>query len=185
MKLGKTTRLVILIGVFVVIGISLGMVHSKQVNEQDQLKEKLVQVQSRSAVMQPGQLSSRKAELETQLSQTTSQFEEVEAVLSQPLVSVNVTSTLFDIAEDNGVEVTEMTSPGLATENLEGLDCLVIPLTAKVEGDVSNLVSFITELNSVFTTGVVKSITITVTGNASEERALADLNLVVYSYQGD
>ncbi|MFC1862102.1 hypothetical protein ACFLT4_04430 [Chloroflexota bacterium] len=184
MKLRKNTLLLIVAGVFVIASAGLIMVRSQQLDEQNQLNGKLTQVQLNLGRVKPEQLSSRQAELEEQLSQATSQFEVVEAVLSQPVGSVNVTSALFDIAKANGVEVTEMASSGRASESLEGLPCSVISLTAKVEGDVSNLVSFITRLNSFFTTGVVKSITITVPGTSGGENSSADIHLVVYSYQG-
>ncbi len=103
---------------------------------------------------------------------------------------------MFDLAKAYDVTVTEMTSPDPTTENLEGVTCSVISLTAKIEGKVPNLVSFVTRLNSYFTTGVVKSVTITALETVSSDNvstvlettgsdnASADIQLAVYSYQG-
>ncbi len=147
------------------------------------VNEELASTQSRLSLVKLEKLSSRQTELEGQLSQATSQFEAVKAMLSQPIGSIAVTSILFNVARANGVEVTKMTSSGLASDSLEGVTCSVISLSAKVEGDVPNLVNFVTKLNSLFTTGVVKSITITIPETASEEKASADIQLVVYTYQ--
>ena len=183
MKLRKTSLLIIIIGIFIIAAIGLGTVRAQQVSEQNQLNEKLLLTKSNLERVQQENLSSRQAEQEDQLSQATSQFEAVKAVLSQPVGSVTASSILFDIAEAHGLEVTEMTSSGPTTETLKGVTCLIISLTAKVEGDVPNLVSFATKLNSYFTTGVIKSITITIPETTSEEKASADIHLVVYTHQ--
>ena len=205
MKISKKTWLVIVIGIFVVVGIGLNMVRSQQVQQQDELNAEFALTQLNLSRLQLEQLSSRQAELESQLSQATSQSEAVKAMFSQPIGSVAATTILFGIAEAHGVEVTEMTSSGLASDSLEGVTYSVISLAAKVEGDVPNLVSFVTKLNSYFTTGVVKSITITIPETTSGdnvtaleitsgdnvtaletttgERASADIQLVVYTYQ--
>ncbi len=205
MKISKKTWLVIVIGIFVVVGIGLNMVRSQQVQQQDELNAEFALTQLNLSRLQLEQLSSRQAELESQLSQATSQSEAVKAMFSQPIGSVAATTILFDIAKAHGVEVTEMTSSGLASDSLEGVTYSVISLAAKVEGDVPNLVSFVTKLNSYFTTGVVKSITITIPETTSGdnvtaleitsgdnvtaletttgERASADIQLVVYTYQ--
>ncbi len=82
------------------------------------------------------------------------------------------------MAKANGVEVTEIKSPGPAEDTLEGLPYWVTPLTAKVKGDLPKLVSFLLELNSYLETGVIKSVT---TG----EDASAEIQLVIYTYRGD
>ena len=184
MKLRKTSLLIITIGIFIIAVIGLGTIRYQQIQQQNQLNEQLAQAQSRLGGVKLEQLSSRQAELEGQLSQATSQFEAVKAILSQPVGSVAASSILFDIAKAHGVEVTEMTSSGPVTESLEGVTCSVISLTAKVEGDVPNLVSFVAKLNSHFTTGVVKSITITIPETTSEEKASASIEMVVYTYRG-
>jgi hypothetical protein len=177
--------IVIAIGIFVVVGIGLGMVRSRQVNEQNRLNEELTLVQSRLSVVQPEKLSSQQTELEKQLSQTISQCDAVKAILSRPVGSISVSRILFDVAEAYELKITRVTSPGLAGGDLEGVTCSVINVSATVEGDVPNLVNFIAKLNSQFATGVVNPIKITIPEAASEEKASADIQLVVYTYYGD
>ena len=196
MKLSKKSLLVITAGIFVIALIGLGMVHYQQVQQHNQLNEELTLAQMKLNGFQLAQLSDQQGELEEQLSQATSQFEAVKAMLSQPVGNIAASSILFDFAEAHELEVTEMTSSGPVTENLEEVTCSVISLTAKVEGDVHNLVSFVAKLNSHFTTGVVKSVEINIPETTDEgegegeeeeqekEKASADIQLVVYTHQG-
>ena len=110
LKLSKTTRLVIAIGFFVIALIGLNMVRSQLANQKDKLSEELALAQSSLDAIPVEKLSSQQATLEEQLNQTTSQFEEVAAILSQPAGSVTASNVLFDIAETHGLEVTEMAS---------------------------------------------------------------------------
>ena len=185
MKVNKKIWLIVGIGIFVIAGAGLYTVYSKQVSEQNQLDEQLASAQSRLSSVNLGKLSSQQVELEEQVSQATSQFEAVKTILSQPAGSITVTDSLFDIARVHGVEVTEMTSSGLTAGSLEGVPSLVISVTAKIEGEVPNLVSFVVKLNSILTTGAVESITITIPETDSGEKASADIQLVAYTYQGD
>jgi len=165
-------------GVLIIAAAGLFMVYSGQLDEQTQLNEQLASAQSRLSGIQLEQLSAKQTELEEQLTQATSQFETAEALFSELEGSTTVISTFLEVAEANGLEVIEIKSPGPAEDKLGELDCWVVPLTAKVNGDTPNLVSFLLELNSSLVTGVIKSVT---TG----ENDSAEIELVVYTYRGD
>lgn len=185
MKLSKIMLLVIAAGAFIIIAAALGVMAFGRVSEQDKLNEELTLAQSNLERVLQGTLSSQQKELEGQLSQATLQFEAVKAMLSQAVGNVAASSILFDIAKGHGLEVTELASPGLSSDSLEEITCSVMSLSATVEGEIPDLVSFITTLNTYFTTGVIKSVTITIPEDTSEDKASADIQLVVYTYQGD
>ena len=178
MKLSRKTLLIITAGVLIIALAGVGVVYSQQVDEQTQLNEQLASAQSRLRGIQLEQLSAKQTELEKQVSQATAQLEAVKAPFSELEGSTTAISTFLKVAEANGLEVTEIKSPGPAEDKLEELACWVVPLTAKVKGDTPNLVSFLLELNSSLMTGVIKSVT---TG----ENATAEIELVVYTYRGD
>jgi hypothetical protein len=92
---------------------------------------------------------------------------------------------LFDIAEAYGVEVTELSSSGLVSEELEGVPCSVLSLTVRVEGDIPDLIGFITKLNDDFTTGVVQSVEISIPETTGGEESSANIQLVIYTHRGD
>jgi len=185
LKLSKTSWLLIGIGIFMIISIGLGVVRYQQFHEQNTLNEKFALVQSRLNGIKLEQLSHRQKEVEQQLSQIISQSETARTTLSQPIGSINISNTLFDIAEANNVEVIEISSSGLASEELAGITCAALPLTARVEGEVTDLVSFITKLNSALDTSLVKSVGIEIPETTSEQKPTANIQMVIYTYQGD
>ena len=185
MKISKTSWLLIVVGVFIIAMVGLGAVRYQQVNQQNQLNEELALAEMKLNEFKLEQLSDRQGELEEQLSQTISQLGAAKAIFSQPNGSIVTSGILFDIAEAYGVEVTEISSPGPTNGELEGIACSVLPLAARVEGDVPALINFITRLNSDLTTGVVKSAEISIPEATGEEESSANIQLVIYSYQGD
>lgn len=185
LKLHKTFWMVIAIGVFVIALTGLAKVHFEQSGEQKKVNEQLGLAQSRLSELPLEELFFRQSELAGQLSQTTSQFNEVNAIISQPISSINISNTFFDVAKTFGLEVTELTSTTPTIGSLEGLNCLMITLTATVKGEVSNIVNFITGMNFYLKTGTIKSTIITIPEAASGDNASANIQLVVYNYQGD
>ena len=185
MKLTKTSWLLLGIGIFIITLAGLGAVRYQQVNQQNQLNEELVLAEAKLNGSQLEQLSYQQGELEKQLSQAMAQLRTAKDMLSQPTVSIATSGTLFDTAKAYGVEVTELSSSGLVSEELEGVPCSVLSLTTRVEGDVSDLIGFITELNNDFMTGVVQSVEISIPETISEEKPSANIQLVIYTYQDD
>ena len=209
MRLSKIGWILLTVGIFAVMFVSLGATESQQIDQQNQLNEELLLAKQRLSNLQLEQLSSQQEELEKQLNQIISQaqFQAAKAILSQPANSIALSSTLFDIAETCGVEVTEIKSIGQATGDLGEITCSVLPVTVTVEGDVPKLISFITKLNEEFATGVVKSIATSIPETLTEEvdeatseetdetageetvtpnkKPSAKIQLTIYSYQGD
>jgi hypothetical protein len=185
LKLSKTSWFLLVIGIFIIVFAGLGVVCYQQINQQNQLNEELTLAEAKLNEFQLEQLSYRKGELERRLSQAISQFETAKAILSQSTGSIATTSTLFDIAEAYGVEVTELSSSGLVSEELEGVPCSVLSLTVRVEGDIPDLIGFITKLNDDFTTGVVQSVEISIPETTGGEESSANIQLVIYTHQGD
>lgn len=184
MKLGKTSWLLLTIGVFIIMFAGLGIVRYQQVQQQNQLNEELTLAQQELDQMQLEQLSYQQERLERQLSQTLSRQETAKTRLSQPIESIATSSTLFDIATACGVEVTQISLSGVGNADLEDIPCSVQTFTAKVEGDVPGLVNFVTKLNDNIATGVVKSVAISIPEITSETKASANIQLIIYAYQG-
>ena len=133
---------------------------------------------------QTGQSAYRQEALETQANQTLSRLETVKATFSQPSWII-ATTTLFDIAEVCGIEVTSVSSSVPTKGVLEGIPCSVQTLTVGVTGETLNLASFITQLNHKLETGVVKSIVMNVPETNDETKPSAEVGLIFYTYQGE
>jgi len=237
-KLSKISWLVLIVGIFTISFAGLGTAHSQQLDEQDQLDEELSLAEIRISNFQIDQLSAQRVELEKQLNQATLQLEAAKDDLRQRIESIGVTDSFFEIAEDCNVEIIEISSSGLssdelevpeispssydsdesevtetnpfslADDDLEGITCSIQVLTAEVEGDVADLITFIISLNSNFTTGVVVSAVIDIPGATEEDEGTieeeeeeeeqeeqeegeevakpsADIRMAIYSYEGD
>ena len=196
MKLGKTSWIILTIGVLVVAFGTLGIARAYQIQEQEQLNEELSVAEMRLSKVQLKELRSQKSELEVQLDQTASQLEAAKDSLRQSIESIEVTDSVFEIAEACGVEIIDVSSSELDNDNLEGIDCSIIRLTMSVEGDVPNLISFVTKLNNDFITGIVRSVQMDtqeayeeVEGEAEGEQAeeekkpSVNIQMIVYSYR--
>ena len=187
MKLSRTSWLILTSGIFIVTLASLGIAHSQQLEEQELLGDNLSVAELRLGKLQTKELTSQREELEAQLSQATSQLETAKEDMRQPIESIDVTDSLFEIAEACYVTVIDISSSGSTTEKLAGIGCSALALTVRVEGDVPNLIDFVIKLNNDFTTGAVKSADIAIpeTTDEKETRPSARIQLVVYAYQGD
>jgi hypothetical protein len=171
-------------GIFIIAIIGLGVIRSQQVNQQNQLNEKLTATELKLNGFQIEQLSHQQEELEEQLNQTLAQSETARNILSQPTGSIATSSLMFDIAEANNVEITEINSSGLTSGELAGIACSSLPVTASVAGNVTDLVNFVARLNGDLENGVINSVEISVP-EAADEEASASIQLVIYAYQGE
>lgn len=186
MKLSKTIWLFLGIGIFTIVFASLGMAYAGQVRGQSGLRDELSLAQLRLDKCPPEQLSLQMKAAENKLAGAKSRLKAAKNALSQSTQSIEVTDTLFAIAEACNVEVTEIGSSALASEELEEVTCSLLPLTVQIEGNVPNLVDYVLELSAEFPTGVVKSVEMIVPGEEDErDIPWANLKLFIYAYRGD
>jgi len=165
MKLiSKTSGLFLGIGVFVILGGSLGMVRSQELREQSQIEHELSLAQLRLQKYSVEPSSSQQEELKRRLTEISSQLAAAKVSLSQSIESIEVCATLFDVAQSCGVEIIEVNSRESTDQELKGIACSFIPLTVRVEGDVANLIDFILKWSEDNPTGVIASAEITVSG---------------------
>ena len=185
MKLGisRTGWIILAVGITIIAFANLGVARFQQVQERNQLNEKLSLAKQKLSEFQLEQIYSQQEELEKQLDQTMSQFQTAKTILSQPIGSISTSGKLFDIAETCGIEVTEINSSSPASGNLEGIVCSILPFNVVVEGDVPNLIDFIIKLNGDFKTGVVTSVDMRVSENTGGEKSLANIRLLLYTHQ--
>lgn len=186
-KLSRQALILLSVGILVIFGASLGMLHSQETEEQSRLNQELDVSQLRLDKYSPDEFSFQQRELEWQLARTEVQVNSAKDRLRQSVDSIEVTETLFEVAADNGVEMVEISSPGLSSEDLDSGVYSVLLLAAVVEGDVSHLVDFVLAVGRKFPIGVVESVEIAVPAVIGGESAQpsATLSLRIYSYQGD
>jgi len=191
MKLSKTSWLFLAVGIFAILGASLGLAYAQQVSEQSRLEQELSVAQLRFDKFSTEELPSRQEGLERRLAQINWGLKTAETRLSQPIESVEASDTLFVIAGHYGVEIIEVSSSAPTNGQLKGVTCRVLPLAVQVKGDVTSLIDFVINWAGEYSTGVVNSVEITIpqlTGageQESEEEATANIRMLIYTYVGD
>jgi len=192
MKLSRKAWIILLVGIFLVGLVSINMAYSEQDEERSRLNQELPAAQAKLAQLAPEQDSdqefpSQQEELESRLVQIETQLKSAKSNLAPSIQSIEVTATLFNIAESCDVEIVEIGSPGLSDKVVEELNCSTLMLTVKAEGSVLKLVNFVLGVNEEFPTGVVEAVEINVPEATEEEpeNPSANLELHIHTYEGD
>jgi len=186
LKLGKTSWLILSIGIFIVVIAGLGLTRSQQLQEQGQLDDDLSIAQMRLDKLQAKELQEQQEVLQSQLDASAAGLVATQDSLRQIIESIDVTDEFFAIARSCNVTITKMTSSSINSEALEGLTCSMIQLTTVVEGEVSDLISYIIKLNTDFTMGAVQAARISIPDPCEEDKEpSANIQMVTYSYEGD
>jgi len=209
MKLNKKILLFLGIAIFVILGVSLGMVQSQQAQERNQLEQdlSLAQLRLNKGKDASQELFSQQEDLENRLTQARSQLTTAKAGLFQLIETIEVNATLFEIAETCGVEIIEITSSAPADKELEGIPCSALTLRVRIEGRVINLLDFVRKWTETFHTGEVVSVGITPVSSAEgegqaeeetigeeetgeeqaekEKQPSTNIELLIYTYRGN
>lgn len=195
LKLSKTAWFIIGLGIPALIIAGLVTMHSQKLDEKDQLAEELAKAQLRLNQFQMDQLYQQQQELDTEIADYDTQLAAVKAKLAQPIDSISSSDTLFRIAHGSGVEITGFSSPGPGPGDLNGISCTVNTFNISAEGTVLTLIDFVISLNNDLTTGLVRSVGMGISpasDNTSDNTsdgggmpATANIQLIIYSYQGD
>lgn len=191
MKLGKKAQIILAGGIFVVLMASLFMVYYQHNQEQSRLSDELSLVQLTLARFSPEKLSAQQRILESRLTRTELELATAKTKLRQSIESIDITETLFDVADTHNVEIIGIDSPGVTSEELEGFSLSILSLTVVVEGNVSNLIDFIIELSEQFPTSVDSAVEILFPTSVDEseetevETPTASIELRIHTYEGD
>jgi hypothetical protein len=185
LKISKTSWLILSAGIFIVVITALGLTRSQQLKEQSQLDEELSVAEMRLGSLEVKQLRQQHDELLGRLDESNVQLTMAKDGLRQTVESIDVTDEFFKIAQSCDVEISSITTSGIQIENLEAISCAMITLGAVVKGEVPNIINFVISLNSDFTTGVVKSVQISIPNTADEKDSTINMQMVVYAYKGD
>ena len=185
MKLGRTSWMILLAGLFVVVAASLGLARSQQISAQSQLNDELGIANARVSNLQIAHLREQEEDLRAQVAEGQERVDEAKDRLrNDTVLSVEITDDFFAIAEACNVDVMSVSTAGLDEQELGEVVCQSVPFSGTVQGTLTDLVRFIHKLNSDYTTGVVKNAQITI---SSEDGVLpsADVRLIAYTYEGD
>jgi len=194
-KLSRKAIIFLVIGVFVILVAGLGMAYSRQEGEQSQLDQELTLAKQRleKYTGEEAEFASQQKELESRLAKAESRLRAAKANLYQSIESIEASDTLFTLAQDCGVEVVKIQSPGVATQAIGEVTLSALSLTVTIEGDVLNVIGFVSEWTKEYPTGMVESVVVTVPqppdaeaeeAQTGEENPSADINICIHTYEG-
>jgi hypothetical protein len=181
MKISKKSWLIVAIGIFAIAFAGLWMVYSEHLGRKYQVMDELNSTRLRLQTINLDRMQQQQTDLEQQLEQTLASSRNAREVLSWPMESLAVNEVLFVIAEANNITITQINSAGINQEELYGVNCNSLPVTARIEGELTDLVAFVTQLNNDMATGVVKSVDITIPSGT--DPSTATVQMTVYSYE--
>ena len=158
MKLSKTTWVALIIGVIVIAVITLGWTFSQENSQNKQLGADLASAKQKLAGIKLDDLNTQKAQLTEQMAQINTQIEDTSAKLSSSKDSIDATDMILANAKNHNVEVVDISSPGLSSESVSGIDSEILSVDVQVEGNVQNIANFTISLSQIFPTAVVTTV---------------------------
>ncbi len=183
MKVSKKVLLYIGIGAYIIITIASGYILFGKLGEQGDVSDELDIALDKLEQTDADRLTTQLNDLEVQRDQIKSQTETMRGIMSQNIENVKASTIAFDIAKSTYVEVMNLHSPSASSELFENVPCNVVLVEATIEGKVEDLVNFITQLNTVLSTGVIKSVTLNIPEADTGVKPTALISLLIYNYQ--
>ena len=184
LKLSKIAWLILSAGVFVVVLAGLGFTYSGQKTEQKNLKEEFETSKIRLEKTQDiGVQQQQLDQLKERLVDSQSRLAEARDKLLQAILSVDVVEKFFQIAESNNVMVMNIGTTKIQTTTVNGVECSRIAINCMIEGELLDIIDFIINLNENYITGYVVSAQISVS-EGSGDTCSANLQMEVFSSKG-
>ena len=157
MKVSKFSWIFIVIALLVIAGIYLGLRMSQQSIQEQQLETSLDQAKQKLSQATLDGQNKQKEQLNLTIQQNTDEMKSAEELLSYSGDSIQATNQLLEDAARYSIEITNITSPGLAEEILVNADCETLSISITAQGELNNLRDFIISLSTIFPTGMVSS----------------------------
>jgi len=183
MKISKRSWFTIGIGFFIISVVSLSFVYYQSTSERDRLQEDLILARSKLSSIDLLTPTNKQEALEQQLNQAYKDYESDKKKFVQSIEDIAVGNVLYEAARINDVNITQMSSSDIRSEEVKGAPCLVLSLNTSVIGNVDNLVAFIRQLNNELVNVLVKSVSMNISPSGNDKTATASIQIVVYAYE--
>jgi hypothetical protein len=192
MKLGRTARLVLGIGIFVFALATLFMFYARQSGGQEELEKSLAGAQTQLTNLISGResLASLLAQQQSKLAEAQST---VQASFPKVGASIEYNEVLSELARLHNLEVVSVAATQPREQKMEDVTFIVISFEVGVRGEVNSILGMVNDIakDKRFASATVEVVNIQVpepqpitTGVAPEEPS-ATIKLVGYSYGGE
>ncbi len=198
MKIGKSTRWVLAVGILVVLLAYLGVNYYRQRTEQAKLLTSMAQAQQEyiKYTTQYIEFEAQKGELERQLSEANSRIASLHGEFESHIKAIEINETLFDTASKAGVTITGLTTwfpveEGITPPRGEQpiITCQVYHINITANGDFVRLINFVDRLSYTFSISNINLVDISVPAGVeeseTEEKPVIVLTLTIYVYEAE
>jgi len=187
LKLSKTTRWILTIGILAILLITGGVVYSRQKTEQSQLSTSIAQAQQELIKYQLPP-AGQKEELEARLAEANSSITSLQGEFRQYTESIEISEALFEAAENSNVTITTLSCSPPADEEIRGITYRVFTLNITTEGEVPPaLINFSMKISDTFSAAAIESVVMDVLKaeeeGESEGKSTMTLRVKIYAYE--
>jgi hypothetical protein len=174
-KMGRTSQLVLLIGIFLVLLIPLMVVNNQQAAKQTELKATLANLNKILAAEE-----TPKARLEAELAQINAETETTKAIFPNTSQSPAIINSLLELAEQNDIYVTQTK---VSTSQPKEAMGPILTIQLGLRGQIPKFQNFLLALDNTLPTSRITQVTFTVAGKEGEEDT-ATTTIDVLCYEG-
>lgn len=189
MKLGKTARWILGIGIFILAGAILFALFTGKSSEAAQLEDNLEITQGvlTNLIADKEDMTVQLAQYQNELDDAQLAFSQGQTKFPEAVASIEYDEEIFSIADDYNLEVMSLTASEPHIVKTEDIDFLATYFEVEVRGSMSNILSFI---NNVATGGYFDAATIELANMEGPEPGQDELpsgtiKITVYSYEGE
>jgi len=194
MKISKTARWILTIGILVILLGGLGLNYARQKTEQGELNASIAQAQqdfikyTREHPEQ--QYTAQKEDLQTRLNQANSRIAALQGEFESPTESIEINDALFEAADEANVTITKLTSSSPKEEDIKGITYHAFTLSITAKGEVVALLNLVDKVSQRFSTSEISSVKIDVPEEEEEEGESKEkptivLGLKIYAYESE
>lgn len=173
MKLGKTSKWILTIGILALLVVTAGVMYGRQMAERSQLNSDIALANQ--------DFFTNKAQrpvLETRLAQAKSRLSSLESEFRESTQSIEINEGLFETADDANVSITSISCSIPEGQTVNGIACQVFSLSLIAEGDnMPQLLNFTRKLGDRFPSATIESPRISI----SEKESTLNLEFRVYA----
>jgi len=182
LKISKTTRWILTIGILAILLASLAVVYVRQTKELRDLNAGITQAQQNFDTY-----TAQQKDLEAKLNQVKSSVPALPGEFKSSLESIEISDALLEVADEAMVTITELSASLPDNEELNGITYQVVYIELTAEGKMVSTLNFVQKLGDRFPSSEIEQVEIKVTETegeeTAEEKSSISLSLKIYAYE--
>ncbi len=186
LNLGKTSRIILIAGVFILVIGGLGYNRFQQAGQQALADEELANAGIRLQQFDNVALEATLVDLQEQLALRKQEVEQSLETLDNSVISADVAEGFYKAAAAKGVTVDLFSSTEISQSVIQGTEVKQTNMSATVSASLADLMDFVISLNNSFTSGYVTEVRFSCeangyTGASLDSPTIVNLAMIVYT----